>query len=57
VQDFDGISVEDSDNFAGEICRDSSTGEKDVEKYGPDCDHEASGVHEVHTANREAGSG
>jgi hypothetical protein len=30
VQDFDGVAIEDGDNFAGEICRDSDTGEQDV---------------------------
>lgn len=39
VQHFNGVAVEDGDDAAGEICRDGSAGEKDMEECCPECDH------------------
>ena len=40
VQDFDGVAVEDTDYFCGEICRNSDAGKKDV-RYNPDEENDA----------------
>jgi len=45
VQDFKGVAVEDGNDGAGEICRDSGVGEKDIDteecspnsQHGPTC--------------------
>jgi len=39
VQDFEGIAVEDGNDGAGEICRDSGVGGKDIEECSPNCEH------------------
>jgi hypothetical protein len=40
VQDFDGVAVEDTDYFCGEIGRNSDAGKKDL-RYNPDEEHDA----------------
>lgn len=39
VQDFECVAVEDRDDLAREICRNSGAGEKDMEECGPEYDH------------------
>jgi hypothetical protein len=41
VQDFDSIAVEDGDDGAGEICRDSGAGKQKVEECSPDGEYGA----------------
>lgn len=43
VQDFKGVAVEDGNDGAGEICRDSGVGEKDIdiEECSPNSEHGA----------------
>ena len=39
VQNFDGVAVEDGDDGAGVICRQSGAGQKEVKDYGDDDTH------------------
>lgn len=42
MQDFKGVVVEDGNDGAGEICRDSGVGEKDIkdiEECSPNSEH------------------
>jgi hypothetical protein len=41
VQDFEGVTVENGNDGAGEIYRDSGVGEKDIEECSPNCEHGA----------------
>ena len=39
MQDFKRVTVEDGDDGAGEICRDSGVGGKDIEECSSNCEH------------------